>query len=147
MRLTLPLLLATVLGCESSPSHRSHDPKFLVPVETLRTELRNSNYQWNGPTSIEDRIPMLHAARALAYRGDSAAPVLFDAVDDPNVDVYSVMDAISELGIPAHEYHDEIIARRSRGLRDWWTHNQLSTLRQRNKHRYEIGLPSATIGN
>lgn len=141
------LLVLAAIGCNAATTtQNSHDPKYLIPAETLRTELCNPNYEWDGPTSVEDRIPVLAAARALAYRGDSAATILFDAVDDPNVEIISVLDAISELGIPAHQFQDEIMARDSRLLRKWWDENQESTLNERDSHRRQIGLPPATIG-
>ena len=135
-------------GCNSAPQelHLKHDSTFLVSTETLRAELSNPKYEWLGPTSVEERIPILHAARALAYRGDSAAVVLFDAVDDPEIEIFSVLDAISELGIPAHEFHDEIMSRNTDRLREWWEANRASTLDQRNGHRKRIGLPPAQIG-
>lgn len=116
-----------------------------MPLETLSKQLRNPDFRWEGPTSVEDRIPTLDAACALAYRGDSAAMVLFDAVDDQEVEVYSVLDAISELGIPTRFFHDEIMARDSAGLRKWWKANRVSSMKERNKHRYQIGLPPAEI--
>ena len=146
MRALILVLAICVVGCNSSTSHKPHDPAFLVPIETLRTELRNPDYDWDGPTSVEDRIPVLAAARALAYRGDSAAPILFDAVDDPKVEIFSVLDAISELGIPAHQFHDEIMVRDSKDVRKWWDDNRVSTLKSQNRHRHQIGLPPATIG-
>ncbi len=91
-------------------------------------------------------MPVLHAARALAYRGDSAAPVLFDAVEDPADEIYSVLDAISELGIPAYNFNDEIINRKSAGVREWWNKNKTSTETSRNRRRYQIGLPPTKIG-
>jgi hypothetical protein len=121
------------------------DPKYLEPIETLRAELRNPDYRWNGPVSSEDRIPVLHAARALAYRGDSSAEVLFDAIDDPNIEVISVTDALSELGIPVGQFANEIENRNSAGLRMWWAENRLSTVAYRNKHRFQIGLPSTEL--
>ena len=146
--LILTTILLLVSGCNASDRNKltKHEPNFLVPLETLREELTNPKYEWHGPTSIEDRIPVLHAARALAYRGDSSADILFDAVDDIEIEIISILDAISELGIPAHEFHDDIMNRNSRTLREWWAKNQDASLGKRNERRKQIGLPPARIG-
>lgn len=146
---SLPILLVVAsaivqAGC-ANPSHPSHDAQYLVTLETLKIELKNPDYEWNGPTSVEDRIPMLHAAQALAYRGDSAADVLFDAIDDPEIEIISIFDAVSNLGIPAYRFRDEILSRDSSTVRKWWEKNRDSTLDERNRHRLNIGLPPALI--
>ena len=87
-------------GC-ADRSRSAHENQYLIDQKVLKAELKNPDYEWNGPTSVEDRIPNLHAAQALAYRGDSAAIVLFDAIDDPEIEIISIYDAISNLGIPA----------------------------------------------
>ncbi len=146
MRWIICIVLLIAVGCTSAYATAEHEARFLVPAEMLRMELKNPDYQWLGPTSNEDRIPVLHAARALAYRGDSSAEVLFDAVDDSDVEIISVLDAMSELGIPVHRFHDEIMARDSSTVRAWWAQNRELTLDERTQHRRQIGLPPAKIG-
>ena len=146
---SLPVVLVVAsaivqTGC-ANPSHTSHDAQHLVALEILTVELKNPDYEWNGPTSVEDRIPMLHAAQALAYRGDSAADVLFEAIDDPEIEIISIFDAVSNLGIPAYRFRDEILSRDSSTVRKWWEKNRDSTLDERNRHRLNIGLPPARI--
>ena len=145
MRILILFLICLSLGCTGS-TRSAHEALYLVPLETLSAELKNANYEWHGPTSCEDRIPTLDAACALAYRGDDAAATLFDALDDAEIEIFSVMDALSELGMPTHEYHDQIMARDSSGLRNWWIENQESTRADRNNHRLQIGLPPSQIG-
>ena len=146
MRTLSLILLCLTCGCKNVAPPSGHDPKFLVPLRTLATELKNPNYEWHGPTSREERIPTLNAARALAYRGDDAATTLFDALGDTEIEIYSIMDAISELGIPVHEFYDQIEDRNSSGLREWWSNNQEATRSDRNSHRQQIGLPPTVIG-
>ena len=96
---------------------------------------------WNGPASIEDRIPVLHAARALAYIGDQPVPALLRAVRDQSVDVVSIEDALDEIGLPAYKYEDDL-HRRDPGLPEkWWDENREKTIRTRSDIRVGIGLP------
>ena len=141
--------LILLAGCSEkniAAQNLAHETRYLVPLKTLGVELRNPDYLWNGPCSQEDRIPVLHAARALAYWGDSAVPILLDTIDDSEVDINSVYDALSEIGIPVHEYQSEIMNRQSKGVRKWWADNQESTVGTRNEHRANIGLPSVDPG-
>ncbi len=131
-------------GC-ADRSRSAHENQYLIDQKVLKAELKNPDYEWNGPTSVEDRIPNLHAAQALAYRGDSAAIVLFDAIDDPEIEIISIYDAISNLGIPAYRFRDQIFARDSSTVRKWWETNKDSSLAERNRHRLDIGLPPARI--
>jgi len=124
-----PILLA---GCG--------DPD-LVALPTLKVELKNPGYRWDGPCSREERIPKLHAARALAYWGDPAVPILLDALEDPDIDIYSVEDALSEIGIPVHLYYPQIWKRDSGPVRRWWADHRMDTIGERSRHRAEIGLP------
>lgn len=106
------------------------------------SQLHNSDFKWDGPTSIEDRIPANHAVRALACRGDAAVPVLLAiARDDPQVDKFSLFDALSEIGIPIWEFEDDFYDGKVGGVRAWWAKNREATLASRTEHRELIGLP------
>ena len=112
-----------------------------LDIVQLKNELKNPDYCWNGPTSHEDRIPVLHAARALAYVGDDAVPILIDAAKDPDIDIISIYDALSEIGIPVHQFHGDIMDRKMAAVKNWWHENAKSTKSARSKHRVGIGLP------
>ncbi len=114
----------------------------MLDLGQLKTELKNRNYVWNGPTTEEDRIPLLHAARALAFIGDDAVPILIDAAKDPQVDIHSIYDALAEIGIPVHHFWDDIMDRKMEGVENWWRENAESTRSARSEHRESIGLPS-----
>ena len=89
---TLFILFAIANGCnyQTYPQRvTKHEARYLIPLDTLRQELKNDSYEWNGPCSCEDRIPVLHAARALAYWGDPAVPILIDAMKDPTIGEWS----------------------------------------------------------
>ena len=131
------LLLLSIAGCRES-----YD---VPPLDQLAVELRNSEYRWNGPCSREDRIPVLHAARALACIGDDAVQTLLDAAKDPNVDIISIYDALSEIGLPVDLYHDELMARDVSLLEQWWHHNKDQTRSDRNEFRSSIGLPPVRV--
>ncbi len=115
--------------------------RFAEDLDVLRVELKNPNYRWYGPTSGEDRIPFLHAARALAFMGDDAVPILIEAAKDPEIDIISINDALSEIGIPVHEFHNDIMNRNMQAVEQWWRENRKSTGSQRSRHRERIGLP------
>lgn len=131
------LLLFAVAGCGEA-----YD---VPPLDQLAVELRNSEYRWDGPCSSEDRIPVLHAARALACIGDDAVPLLMDAAKDPNVDIISIYDALSEIGLPVDLYYDELMARDVSQLERWWHDNKDRTRSDRNEHRSSIGLPPVRL--
>lgn len=67
--------------------------RYAEDPDVLRAELKNPDYRWRGPISREDRIPVLHAARALAFLGDDAVPILIEAANDPEIDIISIHDA------------------------------------------------------
>lgn len=127
------ILLASIAGCQSRVETLS--------VDELAVELRNSDYRWDGPCSRDDRIPVLHAARELAYIGEDAVPVLLDAMDDPTIDFASIYDALSEIGLPVSVFDDRLHDRDSRSLRKWWLENAERTRDTRSQHRVGGGLP------
>ncbi len=144
----LDLIVATVTS--QFPKRYPTVPQ--VPTESVEyyeQKLVDPEFRWNGPTSAEDRIPVLHAARALAYIGDPAVPVLLramthepfeDAIFDRHYRV-SLMDALSEIGLPAHEYRASFNSRNPEPLARWWDENRLKTKSNRSEHRRLIGLP------
>jgi hypothetical protein len=129
------ILFCCLVGCQ--------DDGFPVQSpEFYSKKLNDQDFRWEGPVSHEDRIPSSHAARALAYIGDDAVPFLFDAVEREDVDIISVYDALSEIGLPVQEFHTEIVERRDPGsLKKWWEKNKASTRTERSNHRIRIGLP------
>lgn len=112
-----------------------------LDIDQLKAELKNPDYRWNGPQSREDRIPALRAACALAYVGDDAVPILIDAAKDPDIDMVSIYDALSEIGIPVHQFQGDIMYRKMDDVESWWRKNAESTKSERSKHRMSIGLP------
>lgn len=110
-------------------------------VEYYEGKLHDKTFIWNGPASQEVRIPVLHAARALAYIGDPAVPALFRAVRDRSVDIHSIEDALDEIGLPAYKYIDDLHHRNPRSLEKWWNENREKTMRTRSDMRIGIGLP------
>lgn len=122
-------------GGDTSPADKS--------IHFYSTQLRNPEFQWHGPTSREDRIPTLHAARAMAYIGDSAVEELVNAIPDNRVEIISIYDALSEIGLPVSDFESEIIDHRSASeIRQWWIANRESSRTIRNLHRKSTGLPS-----
>ena len=129
----IALMLPFISGC-----HRRVET---LSVKQLATELHNSEYRWHGPCSREDRIPVLHAARELAYIGDEAVPVLLDAIEDPTIDFASIHDALSEIGLPVSLFYDQLDNRDATALREWWSGNADRTRDARSQHRLGGGLP------
>ena len=91
-----------------------------------------------------NRIPVLHAARALAYIGDPAVPALFRAARNESIDSRSVFDALSEIGLPVIRYwdgsdHPDPAALER--LEQWWIENQEKSAVARSRFRVSIGLP------
>ncbi len=70
-------------------------PVRVESVEYYVEKLLDKKFTWTGPTSSEDRIPVLHAARALAYMGDPAVPTLLRASTNEAIDFVSIYDALS----------------------------------------------------
>lgn len=143
-RLIAAVSLITVLGCSDrlpmkSPSEGQKTE--LQEIDYFKAKLHDPRFVWTGPTSREDRIPVLHAARALAYIGDAAVTALLDAVDDPDVDIYSLQDALVEIGLPVSKFDRDLRERQSAGLRAWWRENASETRASRSRHRVSIGLP------
>lgn len=129
----IAILLVTVSGCVRHMETKS--------PQALAVELHNSDYRWNGPCACDDRIPVLHAARELAYIGDDAVPVLLDAIEDPSLDFASIHDALVEIGLPVPLFYDELSARDANSLRAWWFKNRDRTKEARSEHRVDGGLP------
>ena len=144
------LVIALLFGacfaaCSSSPPERE-----IVKVESVEyyeRKLLDKSFRWGGPTSREYRIPVLHAARALAYIGDDAVSSLLRGLEDERIDIDSIVDALSEIGLPVHEYDGEINRRESHGLIKWWTENREKTRASRSEHRVSIGLPAVSSSN
>lgn len=144
---TALLFGACFAGCSSSPPEVEK-----VPVESVdyyERKLLDKSFRWEGPTSREEGIPVLHAARALAYIGDDAVPALLRAMEDERIDINSIGDALSEIGLPAYHgrYAYEISRRESRGLKKWWAENREKTRASRSRHRLSIGLPAIPSSN
>lgn len=136
----LTVLAATLAICSSGCSRWYAD---LKTPEHYYSNLSNESYEWHGPCSRETIIPRLHAARALAFLGDSGVPFLLNAIDDPTIEIESIYLALLECGIPVDAFEDEVIVQRSSiQARNWWYHNQLNTIDLRSKHRLAIGLPA-----
>lgn len=131
---SLTMLAFAGVGCSSHIE--------TLPVTELAKELHNPSYRWTGPCSVEDRIPVLYAARELAFIGDEAVPTLLDAMDDTSLDYHSIHDALSEVGLPVELYREELEKRDTQGLRRWWAANRDSSKPGRSEHRLRIGLPS-----
>jgi hypothetical protein len=119
----------------------SREPIEVKSIEYYEKKLLDKNFTWNGPCSSEDRIPVLHAARALAYIGDPAVPALLRASKNKSIDFISIYDALAEIGLPVHQYLNEQNRGDSTALEKWWAENREKTAAERSKHRKEIGLP------
>jgi hypothetical protein len=130
----LVILFAATPGCQNRVETLS--------LEQLAVELHNPDYRWYGPCSRDDRIPVLHAARELAYIGDDAVPVLLDAMEDPAIDFASIYDALSEIGLPVSLFDDRLQKRDAADLRKWWFENAGPTRDARSQHRIDGGLPA-----
>ena len=113
----------------------------LILVDFYEKKLLDRTFVWSGPTSHEDRIPTLHAARALAYIGDAAVPALFRAAKDKSVDFVSICDALAEIGLPVDQYLDERHRGDTKALEKWWAENRTRGAAARSEHRKGIGLP------
>lgn len=144
------LMLVSVVACAESSPNATQQRQATVIQTTLRLyaeKLHDPTFDWPGPTSHEDRIPVLHAARALAYFGDDAVPFLVEAIPDRKIDIYSIYDALSEIGLPVHDFHAEIIDERTtEGIQRWWQENRVGTRTERSRHRQQIGLPPLNDG-
>jgi hypothetical protein len=132
----LVLIACSAMGCK----HRREQPVIESP-EFYFSNLRNQDFVWRGSTSREDRIPKLHAARALAYIGDPAVPCLFRAITDESIEIVSIYDALSEIGLPVELYQTQIIENRSSSdIVNWWKLHGTETRHQRELYRKEIGI-------
>jgi hypothetical protein len=109
----IAFFLALVTGCGHQPSRvtsmppRSPSPAYHGKVESVEyyeRMLLDKTFRWDGPCSREDRIPVLHAARALAYIGDPAVPALLRASKNKSINFVSVKDALAEIGLPVHQF-------------------------------------------
>jgi hypothetical protein len=132
------MLLTIVSSCSRD------DADFNVrPVGFYAANLADSEFVWSGPVSREDRIPKLHAARALAYIGDAAVPSLFDAIENEGIHAVSIYDALREIGLPVDDFHDDLLDRQdTTGIRAWWAEHQATSKAKRSRHRLSIGLPA-----
>jgi len=111
-------------------------------VEFYAGKLKDASFVWKGPVSHEDRIPVLHAARALAYIGDEAVPVLFDAMEDETIDKVSIFDALEEIGLPVWDFQEDLLDRRDTNrIRQWWEEKGVGSKSARTRYRDQIGLP------
>lgn len=144
------VLAAHIVGCGGTDGAPQQSTNLAAGYEEATeksvyyyvSQLHNSEFKWDGPTSTEDRIPSNHAVRALACRGDAAVPALLAiARDEPQVDKYSLYDALSEIGIPISQFKDDFYDGKVGGVRAWWDENRKATLAFRTEHRESIGLP------
>lgn len=136
-------LVFSLLGCPSQKATQSIELR--QPAEYAK-ELSNEEFKWNGPVSREDRIPISHAARALAYLGDPSVPYLFDSVANTDVSILSIYDALSEIGLPVEDYREEIVTNRKiTGISKWWDEHRFTSLRARSHWRQGIGLPPIEV--
>jgi len=111
-------------------------------VEFYAGKLKDPGFIWRGPVSNEDRIPVLHAARALAYIGDESVPVLFDAMEDETIDKVSIFDALEEIGLPVWDFQEDLLDRRDTiRIRQWWEEKGVGSKSARSRYRVQQGLP------
>lgn len=110
-------------------------------VEYYAEKLHDEKYKWDGPCSNNHVLPRLHAARALAYIGDPAAPELLRALKNVQIDITSISEALSEIGLPVNEYWNEISVRDTTGIEKWWDENRERTAISRSIFRVSSGLP------
>lgn len=110
--------------------------------EYYAERLSDREFLWYGPESRAIRIPVLHAARALSYIGDPAVPFLLDAIDNPELDINSISDALGDIGLPSYKYRAELEGRDSSGLRKWWADYGEISKEARSKMRQQCGLPA-----
>ncbi|HBO45063.1 MAG TPA: hypothetical protein DD670_14260 [Planctomycetaceae bacterium] len=150
-------VLASMTACSNRPETVSRRPDedaayrenavVMESVEFYEKKLLDKDFRWNGPCSREDRIPVLHAARALAYIGDPAVPALFRASRNETIHFASVFDALQEIGLPTYKYLDEAHRKDTAALEKWWAENRDKTREERSKWRVEIGLPPVARRN
>ena len=122
-------------------SATSAKPLKVESVAYYEEKLLDKTFQWDGPCSHEDRIPVLHAARALAYIGDPAVPSLLRAIRNQSIDIVSVYDALAEIGLPVDDFWKDGKRGDPKPLEKWWKENRVRTAPRRSKHRQDIGLP------
>ena len=122
-------------------SATSAKPLKVESVAYYEEKLLDKTFQWDGPCSHEDRIPVLHAARALAYIGDPAVPTLLRASKNKSINTVSVYDALAEIGLPVYEYWKDGKRCDPAPLEKWWAENRAKTAAARSKYRQKIGLP------
>jgi hypothetical protein len=120
----------------------SPKPVKVESVAYYEKKLLDKNFKWDGPCSREDRIPVLHAARALAYIGDPVVPALLRASKNKSIDIVSVYDALDEIGLPVYEFCKDGEWCDPAPLEKWWEENRSKTAPARSKHRRRIGLPA-----
>jgi hypothetical protein len=118
----------------------------LEPVKYYEERLHDTDFRWDGPCANTNTIPVLHAARALAYIGDPAVPALCRAVRDRSVDIGSVWDALAEIGLPVDEYDSDLRERNPNSIERWWRENGKKTASWRSELRKQIGLPPICPG-
>lgn len=133
------VIIFVLIGCSTIGCKARREP--VGSPEYYFANLHNPDFVWRGPTSREDRIPKLQAARALAHIGDPAVPYLIKAIKDPSIDIISIYDALSEIGLPVQEYKTQIIEDRdAAGIGEWWILHGTETKQQRELFRREIGV-------
>jgi len=149
LQVLIVLMVASMAACgdkHMSQSEIETMKKEAAKVDFYERMLMDKEFTWNGPTSHEDRIPWLPAARALAAIGDPAVPALLRAIENESIDIVSVYDALSEIGLPAYEYRSEIYQRKASGISNWWKENRDKTRSKRSARQVRIGLPPLLIG-
>lgn len=140
--LTLIVSVCFCAGCNKSEAIHVESAAFYAK------RLKDKDFVWQGPVASGDRVPTVQAARALAFVGDESAGFLFSAIEDREVDIYSVYDALRELGIPVEQFHESIVENRdAEEIKQWWMQNKESSKDHRSKIRAVIGLPPIRENN
>ena len=134
--------LVTKFGETSFSARLSRKFQSVESVEFYAGKLKDPGFVWKGWIANEGRIPVLHAARALACIGDEAVPLLLDALEDETIDKVSIFDALQHIGLPVGDFQEDLLDRRdTTRIRRWWERNRVTSRDVRSKYREQIGLP------
>jgi len=117
----------------------------MKPVKYYLKQLKNEEFIWTGVTSNEDRIPSIHAARALVILGDAAVPGLLAAAGDDEIERTSIFDALNEIGIPMDGFRTDFFQGDVERINAWWEKNGSRTIKERTDYRKSIGLPAPNL--
>jgi hypothetical protein len=134
--------LVTKFGETSFSARLSRKFQSVESVEFYAGKLKDPGFVWKGWIANEGRIPVLHAARALACIGDEAVPLLLDALEDETIDKVSIFDALQHIGLPVGDFQEDLLDRRdTTRIRRWWERNRVTSRDVRSQYREQIGLP------